>query len=154
MSELQNKENSPPKIIFLDIDGVLNNEKSMDLYRTCEILWPDNIAQLNKILKATGAKIVISSFWRYTEKFPDCLIYSGVWNAKSLVVGLTPEFSNTERVFEIESWIQRNNYTGLFCILDDYHDMHHLNEHLFKINPDTGLTSIDADAIIKYLNKE
>jgi hypothetical protein len=52
------------KIIFLDIDGVLNDHKynkkaqSSTLKKSC-------VKQLNRIIAKTGAKIVLSSAWRY-----------------------------------------------------------------------------------------
>ena len=51
------------KLIYLDFDGVLNDH----------VAWPNKynpikpscVAQLNRILQATGANIVLSSAWRY-----------------------------------------------------------------------------------------
>ena len=59
------------KLIFLDCDGVLNNEKvlrehrsrpgmSLDLSAIC----PKRIKLLGRILDATGARLVLSSSWR------------------------------------------------------------------------------------------
>lgn len=64
------------KVIFLDVDGVLNSEEWMksrrDKYSMDDIhtqypfyeFSPDLVANLNKITDATGAKIVVSSTWR------------------------------------------------------------------------------------------
>ena len=46
------------RIIFLDIDGVLNNGKPGLIDRDC-------VGRLNRIVAATDAKIVLSSSWRY-----------------------------------------------------------------------------------------
>ena len=49
------------KIIFLDIDGVLNqtgNAASLPFDPNC-------VMYLNHVIKETGAHIVISSAWRY-----------------------------------------------------------------------------------------
>jgi hypothetical protein len=68
------------KVIFLDIDGVLNHEnwfkKRMTIkndFNSKE--WndhypfyefdPESVKQLNKIIDKTGAKVVISSTWRH-----------------------------------------------------------------------------------------
>ena len=61
------------KVIFLDIDGVLNHENFYETrfnteiypngfgtYPLCEFC-PESVGNVNKILKETGAKIVISS---------------------------------------------------------------------------------------------
>ena len=64
------------KVIFLDVDGVLNSEQWMkerrDKYAMDDIanqypfyeFSPTLVANLNKITAATGAKIVVSSTWR------------------------------------------------------------------------------------------
>ena len=55
------------KIIFLDVDGVLN---SQDLLERCgeDKLVPideENIRCLKEIVDETGAEIVLSSSWRF-----------------------------------------------------------------------------------------
>ena len=53
------------RVIFLDIDGVLNHDTSMELTKD---YWtkPETylIERLKKIIDATDAKIVLSSDWR------------------------------------------------------------------------------------------
>ena len=51
------------KIIFLDIDGVLNViPQGRDEYGA--IFHPEFVANLKHIIDKTGAKLVISSTWR------------------------------------------------------------------------------------------
>lgn len=52
------------KIIFLDIDGVLNNKHSKS--RCCGFIGIDNdkVKRLKQIVDATGAKIVLCSSWK------------------------------------------------------------------------------------------
>ena len=65
--------NDPIKVIFLDIDGVLNSEKSINKNlkkfgkeKGQHALMPDrsHIKLLNHIIKETNCKIVLSSSWR------------------------------------------------------------------------------------------
>ena len=51
------------KIIFLDIDGVLNSE-TYDKNRTAGAIDPECAKRLNRIIKETNADIVISSSWK------------------------------------------------------------------------------------------
>jgi hypothetical protein len=61
------------KVIFLDIDGVLNCEQGY-IDRSCEYIdgpgfkyqkfYPPSKELLNKLIEESGAKIVISSSWR------------------------------------------------------------------------------------------
>lgn len=55
------------KVIFLDIDGVLNtkyweNMKVRDQYG--HTFDPNSVANLARIIEETGAEIVISSSWK------------------------------------------------------------------------------------------
>jgi hypothetical protein len=59
----------PPKIIFLDIDGVLNTFTD-ETPRSRYPLLPRCVENLNKIIRETQAKIVVSSTWRFLFKTP------------------------------------------------------------------------------------
>jgi hypothetical protein len=52
------------KLIFLDIDGVLNDRTIDPASGSCTLL-PRCVASFNRLLGATDAKVVISSAWRY-----------------------------------------------------------------------------------------
>src|ERR1700728_3493853 len=52
------------KVIFLDIDGVLNNHQ-FDTEIMCGQIHKDKVILLNSILRRTDARIVLSSAWRY-----------------------------------------------------------------------------------------
>lgn len=62
----------PQKIIFLDIDGVLNSmelfdkleERDMEPFMGIDV-DEDNLEQLRYIVERTGAQIVLSSSWRH-----------------------------------------------------------------------------------------
>lgn len=51
-------------LVFLDIDGVLNNESFLLKSGGAEAFDPDNVKLLNKLIKETNASVVISSAWR------------------------------------------------------------------------------------------
>ena len=58
------------KIIFLDVDGVLNNADDSDYHvhkGGCDFYSPKCVSLLNQITGATGAKIVVSSTWRLSK---------------------------------------------------------------------------------------
>lgn len=135
------------KILFLDIDGVLNHDiwfKSPE-YKNNEESWrvsmfdPACVARVNKILNETNAKLVVSSSWRDMSDLAE--IFKGI--------GLPTEFDVTPysdviypdafpiddffseetdvrywRGSEIQWYLDHNvteDYT--YCILDDDHDM-------------------------------
>ncbi len=124
------------KIIFLDIDGVLNNEvmcfnpewkeKQFDIDKRCMDL-------LNNLIEKTDAKVVISSVWRYGNTIESLQKLLEEYGFKGEVIGLTPSYGHTAcvRGNEILGWLQDNQdrYEGLdynfknYVILDDDGDM-------------------------------
>lgn len=52
------------RLVFLDIDGVLNGHEFDVGAQSCRI-QPHCIVQLNRLIKETGCKFVLSSAWRY-----------------------------------------------------------------------------------------
>lgn len=139
------------KIIFLDIDGVLNSEhwyrirpeeprKSNDFFvRKSNEFDPEAVKRLNKITEKTNAKIVISSSWRpYNDsdsnedwaRLKELLIYVGVTGE---IIGYTPrlKFSNSvksvPRGCEIDEWIYQHETPDdpitEYVIFDDDSDM-------------------------------
>jgi HAD domain in Swiss Army Knife RNA repair proteins len=86
------------KIIFLDIDGVMNSQRfytnSIKGNRRDEygdLFDPLSASLLNKLIKETGAKIVISSTWRHAglKKM------QSMWIDRKMegeVIAITPDF--------------------------------------------------------------
>lgn len=52
------------KVIFLDVDGVLNSQASTSKCRFYIGIDDDKVKRLNTIVNATGAKIVLVSSWK------------------------------------------------------------------------------------------
>lgn len=81
------------KVIFLDVDGVLNSDEYFDKIRNlniegieCEIDI-EKIRLLKKAIDETGAKVVLSSSWRYTRNAQ--LLKELLWNY-GICVDTTP----------------------------------------------------------------
>jgi HAD domain in Swiss Army Knife RNA repair proteins len=52
------------KVIFLDVDGVLNSKKTPNPGKFPYIVDPILLSRLLELLRLTDAKIVLSSTWR------------------------------------------------------------------------------------------
>jgi len=141
-------------IIFLDIDGVLNNysSKSNGLLKEQQdthypLLWePDLVEILNRIVKETEAKIVLSSTWRSFKDAYDVIVN----DMKIHISDETPDTAKT-RGHEIQTWLDDNPFVDKFVILDDEADMDHLKSHLLQTDPKIGLTNEIADEAIERL---
>lgn len=145
------------KLIFLDIDGVLNrhgyNEQSMST-----TIEPDCVSRLNHILQATDAMIVLSSAWRYMligkamslAGFDYLLRTHGVFANR--LIGRTPADEEVkERGWQIHQWRKDNNHSGRYVVIDDM-DLHISPLHPFvRCDGEVGLTTEDAEKAIKIL---
>lgn len=110
-------------IIFLDIDGVLNNHnKVVDHYCGIDTY---NVKVFNKLIEALDAKIVVSSAWRYMilrgamslTGFSYLLKTHGV---KGDLIGHTCSDEEVpERSGQISRWLEDNNYDDIYIVLDD-----------------------------------
>jgi hypothetical protein len=152
------------KVLFLDIDGVLNHEKHymwltetneatplQRVYPYCEFN-PSSIKELNRVIDTTGAKLVVSSSWRLDGivKLNNIFKHVGIYHK---IFDITPCL-NINRGKEIDEWL--NNHTGVtkYVIIDDDTDMEeHQMNHFVKTNAyDDGLNKLCADKAIEILN--
>lgn len=157
------------KIIFLDIDGVLNgHEQNAAGY--CGFK-PECVAALNLILEAVPeAQLVISSAWRYmmlpnlkdgTEPamtlkgFEYLLLVAGV-NCKGRVRGHTcSDETIKSRGRQILAWLA-TNFTGRdYLVIDDMEwDFKACGlDPVLETDPGTGLTPDLARKAIKLLQR-
>lgn len=132
--------------LFLDIDGVLVTEKYLKSLPKTElrdelgmVFDPESCKNLKLIVEKTGAKIVVSSFWRL-----DGLEYIRKVFKERLeleVHAITPVF-NSIRGEEVAWYTKRN--PGKYIIIDD--DTDFLPEQLpFFILIKDGITSKDVE---------
>jgi hypothetical protein len=70
------------KLLFLDIDGVLNAHES-DPDVLCGPIFRDKVRLLNRILRATDAKVVLSSAWRYIVHRGEATLQGMDWLLRS-----------------------------------------------------------------------
>lgn len=158
------------KIIYLDLDGVLNNTEyyqKKDLsshHKEHSHFDIKNISALNKIVKNTDAKVVLSSAWRLIKTVEETnLLFKEVGiNAEVISATESLHYKDTyelaPRGLEILKWIRDYHRTlkgGLenYVIIDDEDDILDIQEkHFFHINDVVGLTDQNADVIIEFLN--
>ena len=159
------------KVIFLDIDGVLNcfhdNEKWHERGDRVNMIFDELVDRLNGIIDATGCKLVLSSTWRLSSDWQETMHKAGI---RDVFLGRTPSLNNErwkwlgenpgrsamefmERGKEIEEWLSINPYgVTRYCILDDDSDMLPHQKHFKTSGFAGGLTQEIADQVIEYLN--
>lgn len=154
------------KVIFLDIDGVLNFINCKDRIRNIPFVNHKKILLLKRIIDKTNAKVVLSSTWRYgwydiengdTDTF-DAYDFNKLteklkeYNIE--FISKTPESNHYHRGLEIKEWFE--NWNGeiieKFVILDDVDNMNPFMNNLVLIDPNYGLTKKDVKRAIKILS--
>jgi hypothetical protein len=141
-------------VVFLDIDGVLNDYTVYDWDNEPQPLFARHcVKAFNRIIEKTSALIVISSSWRglihqghmSIKGFEELLHSHGV---RGKVIGCTPT-PNDERWMDIKQWLDEHP-TGRYVVLDDQIDAG--GPHPFvQTKMDIGLTEADADRAIDLL---
>lgn len=162
------------RVIFLDIDGVLNCRTSKsycveDGGRVIKGVDSDKVKRLAKIVEATGAKIILSSDWKdgwskyYTSQKPSHAKYLDNHLYKKGKLTIKDKTPNTNkgswfRGSEILAYLKTHQDVEDYVILDDtfYDDFANkeIEEHLVLTDRDIGLTESDAKNAIKILLKE
>jgi len=150
------------KVIFLDIDGVLNGTQSLNDPTTTNIefnsidWWSyyideSKVKRLNRIIKETDGVVVLSTSWRLqlTQGF-----ITQVLEAKGFegfIIGSVPDLS-MHRSNEIQAWLNYANSITSYVILDDDY-MTFLGNNQVKTDSRFGLQDEhvqDAIRIISY----
>ena len=143
------------KLIFLDIDGVLNNESTRARAPNSAIgINVGMVSIFKRIIEETDAKIVLSSAWRLYPKIHDYLWENLGQDLKDRCIGMTPCSWSDYRGREIEQWLESNKHIEIdsFIILDDCNDMQPYMDRLIQTSWRTGITNNHVDRAIEMLN--
>lgn len=134
------------KVIFLDIDGVLNTgeyiaeigkdpEERKVLRATIvnysKMIDPNASALLNVITEKTGAKIVVSSTWRILHPWDDLVWMLRNRGVTGDLLDKTPK-RGRDRGHEIGMWLDKHPEVTHFVILDDDDDIDPYEAHHVK----------------------
>ena len=147
------------KIIFLDCDGVIST------YKAGWHLDPEKLELLERILNATGAKIVVSSSWRshtleetLEGNFKD-------FPFKDKVIGVTPRlqlpfsqgdwnYDTPERGLEISAYLNSLGKEVRYVILDDDDDfLYAQKDHIVRTDSYRGISAKNVVEAINILNE-
>jgi HAD domain in Swiss Army Knife RNA repair proteins len=134
------------KIIFSDIDGVLNCSRTPNPRKLPYIAEPRLVGRLHAVLQRTEAQIVLTSTWRYDP--------AGLFSAKRWgipFIDITPDLPKEPRRNEILAWLQGHPDATRYLVLDDEDD--ELDGlPLFQPSAVTGLTDEMAQGMVDYFS--
>jgi len=146
------------KLVFLDIDGVLNTvmtpgSTKNKIERRC-------VDALNRLSDTTGALFVVSSVWRKQGTLSDLRILLKKIGVTGFILDKTPVHYNGRRGPEIKAWLDKYNecpsseYGAIekFIILDDeVSDKYPVLKHVVHCDMFEGLTEERVDSAIRIL---
>jgi HAD domain in Swiss Army Knife RNA repair proteins len=150
------------KVIFLDIDGVINTGKVREKLQFLDsymgtffdpndiIFDSEAVSYLKNIVDESKAKIVISS----SRKLQGMDYLKNLWIENNLpgeIIDLTKDLKHLKRSDEISEWLSRNGVES-YVIFDDVFDMdieHSLN--FIKCKSYYGITKEQSEKAIKIL---
>ena len=140
---------SEKKVLFLDIDGVLNNTASLS--EGIHII-PEKCLMVRDICWRTGAKVVVSSTWRVGRSLEELQQIFRLVGMGGLIVDVTPWHTNGPRGEEIDHWLKDNTKTKQYAIVDDDGDMlEEQMQYFVKTEHIVGLTTFERDKLIDIL---
>ena len=150
-------------VIFLDFDGVLNTEQYQAQLaverKPTKNTWgplfdPQSVENLQRIIDATDAAIVVSSSWRYAHSLASLRM---MWKVRALpgeiLDTLACGATYISRGEEIECWLERNERPD-YVIIDDLDDFSPAQrDYYVETNPIVGLTEADVQKAIEIFKK-
>lgn len=144
------------KIIFLDVDGVLNS--NITRRRTTDgfiFVSGRHIKNLKRIIDATGAKVVLSSSWRMGRDDPsrngDFLELRDELQCYDIsFYGFTPELRSCDRGAEI---MEEHPDVTDYAVIDDSTQISPHEDHWVRTSLSLGLCEEDVPKAIAILTR-
>ena len=137
------------KIIFLDVDGVLNSEQDRFSWT---IESDKHLILLACIIRRTDAKIVVSSSWRNCSLLDT--LKERLNDFSMSVFDVTGYNENGIRGLEIKEWLDNHNGIESFVILDDevFDIKEHFPNNFVQTSMEVGLQKEDVEKCIAILS--
>lgn len=137
------------KVIFVDVDGVLNNFNLLSRYGF-DYIDDGCVSLLAQVVRATGSEIVLSSSWRLKDS--DFSLVKAALKRRGMEIrDCTPWLKGQARANEIQKWINDHPEASKYAILDDDEDAGFGMEGFFQTDPEIGLTGEIAEKMVLHL---
>ena len=134
------------RVIFLDIDGVLNCKRTPNPRKFPYIVDQKLLERFRGLVARADAAVVLSSTWRYDP--------AGLFSAKHWGIPFSdviPDMPHCPRRDEILAWLRNHPGVEHYAVIDDEDD--ELDElPLFQPSAAVGLTDKIADGVATYLS--
>jgi hypothetical protein len=151
--KMEEVKTPPTKVLFLDIDGVINSERTNEANGGYPHTFdPVAIKLIRRVLELTGSVVVLSSSWRNFFSIEEVSEGLGI-----PILDRTPNYGKV-RGDEVQEWLTLNtekyNVTK-YAIVDDNADFHSFQAPYFvKTDPYNGLMFADYDRLFRLLSDD
>jgi HAD domain in Swiss Army Knife RNA repair proteins len=133
------------RVIFLDIDGVLNCKNTLNPRRLPYIIDPSLLGRFNRLIALTDANVVLSSTWRYD---PAGLFSAKHWGVP--FIDVISDMPQRPRRDEIIAWLKAHPDVERYAVIDDEDD--ELDKlPLFQPSARAGLSDEIVNGVVAYL---
>lgn len=149
------------RVVFLDFDGVLNRTTDVageiDEYWSAAWLDPELVTRFARLVRTTGARVVVSSSWRQRRsrvELDEILATRGYSAGVFDVTPRLPKPAEGERLvrsLEIAAWLHVHPEVSALAILDDDLEMGALTAHHVWIDPTKGLSEHDCERALAMI---
>lgn len=142
------------KIIFLDVDGVLNDNEVLS---TREELGEHHLINLKSLVAATRSEIVLSSTWRHYSEEQIILKTAFIEHNIPMWIDQTPDLL-MPRGYEITQWLKNNVTEARVLILDDDNEadiksLPNVQHKFIRTCMEQGLTYNHVQEAIEFFNE-
>jgi len=150
------------KIIFLDIDGVLNTFQFLLDHRVEDSVDPLSdefsiaridqacIRRINRLIDETGASVVVASTWGCNLSTESLARIFAKCGFTGKIVDKIQVWKNNQRCQNIQGWLKRHPEVRSFVVIDDA-DMGELAEKAVKPVASVALTDEEVQKAIAIL---
>lgn len=155
------------KIIFTDVDGVLNCAKTtrrLKCWNCMPFVDARKVLRLRDIVERTGAQLVLSSSWKvgrhekamHLDRMALIELEREFKRLRCPVwVDYTPLIPMVDREVEVQKWLSQHPEVDKFVILDDvWEEFPNMREHLVVTTEREGLNKERAELVVKMLGEK
>lgn len=156
------------KIIFLDIDGVLNSHAWLEQQPPFSLrehperaIDPDAVQRLNHLTERTGARLVVTSTWRLKwgiralrQIFVNADIRGTLLDVTEvfIIARATHRALADPREQEILMWLRQHPEVTHYVVLDDLANLGVLRDRQVLVDAASGLTMDNINEALAILN--
>lgn len=151
------------KVVFLDFDGVLNNDKwihavfaSTKKYisyqeRQQDEINPAKVKLIDDFVNEFDAQIVVSSSWRITHTLDELNVFLTNSGMTRKAIDVTPRDYRGYRGAEVKAWLRAHPEVTHYVIFDDDRDFDP-DQNFVNTSWSTGVEPEHINEARKYLS--